>query len=297
MPVATAPTTTSSPAVPRSNSTAISTRPSTTAPTPSTAAASPAPARCAASAAPNPSPAAAPAASTSPQRQHRRGCGQPDDFPGRQRPRLAHQGRAPARSPSPVPTPTPARPSFPPARSPWGRRMFFRRPGHPRRRHPLGRSRLHRNHRPPRCHRRRHPEPRQRHSTIAFADNGDLLDWTGTLNITGSFVPNVSVRFGIDASGLTAAQLAKITVNGVGGYTLNAAGYLGEPVGRHRLHLRRCHAREHHAQRRAAGGPQCRRRHRQLLQPVQPAQCHRHRNRRLLGLTATSPASREIQLF
>jgi len=67
-------------------------------------------------------------------------------------------------------------------------------------------------------------------SSIAFAANGDLSEWTGTLDITGNFVPNASVRFGADAGGLTAAQLAKITVNGVGGYTLNAYGYLGQPV-------------------------------------------------------------------
>jgi autotransporter-associated beta strand protein len=67
-------------------------------------------------------------------------------------------------------------------------------------------------------------------SAIAFAATADLIDWAGTLNITGNFVPSVSVRFGTDAAGLTTAQLAKITVNGVGGYTLNASGYLGEPV-------------------------------------------------------------------
>jgi uncharacterized repeat protein (TIGR02543 family) len=67
-------------------------------------------------------------------------------------------------------------------------------------------------------------------STIAFADKGDLLTWTGTLDITGSFVPNVSLRFGTTSSGLSAAQLAKITVNGQGGYILNGLGYLGTPV-------------------------------------------------------------------
>jgi autotransporter-associated beta strand protein len=66
-------------------------------------------------------------------------------------------------------------------------------------------------------------------STISFADNGDLLAWPGTLNITGAFVPGVSLRFGTDANGLTAAQLAKITVNGTGSFTLTADGYLTEP--------------------------------------------------------------------
>jgi len=65
-------------------------------------------------------------------------------------------------------------------------------------------------------------------SAIAFADNGDLLDWTGTLNITGSFVSGSSLRFGTNANGLTAAQLARITVNGQGAYTLNSFGYLRE---------------------------------------------------------------------
>jgi autotransporter-associated beta strand protein len=67
-------------------------------------------------------------------------------------------------------------------------------------------------------------------STIAFADHGDLLDWPGTLDIAGAFVPGVSLRFGANAGGLTAAQLAKITVNGTGAYTLDAAGYLAGPV-------------------------------------------------------------------
>lgn len=66
-------------------------------------------------------------------------------------------------------------------------------------------------------------------SAIAFADNGDLLAWAGTLNITGSFVSGSSLRFGTDAGGLTSAQLARITVNGEGGYTLNSLGYLGKP--------------------------------------------------------------------
>ena len=65
-------------------------------------------------------------------------------------------------------------------------------------------------------------------SAIAFADNGDLLAWSGTLDITGTFVSGTSLRFGTDASGLTGGQLAKITVNGSGSYTLNSTGYLVE---------------------------------------------------------------------
>ena len=65
-------------------------------------------------------------------------------------------------------------------------------------------------------------------SAIAFADNGDLLAWSGTLNITGTFVSGTSLRFGTDASGLTGGQLARITVDGSGSYTLNATGYLVE---------------------------------------------------------------------
>ena len=65
-------------------------------------------------------------------------------------------------------------------------------------------------------------------SAIAFADNGDLLAWSGTLNITGTYVTGTSLRFGMDASGLTGGQLAKITVNGSGSYALNSTGYLVE---------------------------------------------------------------------
>ncbi len=65
-------------------------------------------------------------------------------------------------------------------------------------------------------------------STIAFADNGDLLAWSGTLDIIGPFVSGSSLRFGSDASGLTGDQLASITVNGSGSYALSASGYLVE---------------------------------------------------------------------
>lgn len=66
-------------------------------------------------------------------------------------------------------------------------------------------------------------------ATIAFADSSALeLDWTGTLNITGDFVPGSSIRFGTTSSALSAGQLATISVNGSGAgtYSLNASGYL-----------------------------------------------------------------------
>ncbi len=66
-------------------------------------------------------------------------------------------------------------------------------------------------------------------SKIAFADNGALLTWAGTLNFTGTFVPGASVRFGTDASGITTGQLNRITVNGSGTYRLDPAGYLIAP--------------------------------------------------------------------
>lgn len=50
--------------------------------------------------------------------------------------------------------------------------------------------------------------------------------WAGSLNITGDFVSGSSLNFG-SSSGLSAAQLAAITVNGVGGsFTLDGSGFL-----------------------------------------------------------------------
>ncbi|AHF94872.1 hypothetical protein OPIT5_29180 [Opitutaceae bacterium TAV5] len=50
---------------------------------------------------------------------------------------------------------------------------------------------------------------------IVFADSS-ALDWGDyALSITGSFVSGSSIRFGTDTSGLTAEQLAAITVNGL----------------------------------------------------------------------------------
>ena len=63
-------------------------------------------------------------------------------------------------------------------------------------------------------------------ATLAFAAS-NALPWTGSLNLTGSFISGQSLRFGTNAAGLTPAQLALITVNGgTGPFTLNSTGYL-----------------------------------------------------------------------
>jgi len=63
-------------------------------------------------------------------------------------------------------------------------------------------------------------------ASLAFA-NSSAIDWTGgTLNLTGTFVPGSSLRFGTDSTGLTSAQLAKISVSGFGPLFLDANGYL-----------------------------------------------------------------------
>ncbi len=62
---------------------------------------------------------------------------------------------------------------------------------------------------------------------LAFADSS-AVTWTGSLNITGTFVPGLSIRFGTTSSGLTSGQLATITINGSGAgtYALDSSGYL-----------------------------------------------------------------------
>jgi autotransporter-associated beta strand protein len=63
-------------------------------------------------------------------------------------------------------------------------------------------------------------------TALAFADSS-AVTWTGTLDITGSFVAGSSLRFGTTNAGLTSTQLALITLNGVGGnLALNPDGYL-----------------------------------------------------------------------
>lgn len=65
-------------------------------------------------------------------------------------------------------------------------------------------------------------------NSISFANSAGQ-DWGSfSLNFTslgGSFAAN-SVRFGTSSSGLTAGQLGLITVDGVGGYSLDTSGYL-----------------------------------------------------------------------
>jgi autotransporter-associated beta strand protein len=65
-------------------------------------------------------------------------------------------------------------------------------------------------------------------NSISFAASA-AQDWGSfTLNFTsvgGSLVPQ-SVRFGTNASGLSAGQLSLITVDGLGGYALDGGGYL-----------------------------------------------------------------------
>ncbi len=65
-------------------------------------------------------------------------------------------------------------------------------------------------------------------NTISFGPSAGQ-DWGGNaVNFTsfgGSYVPH-SVRFGTDSSGLTLGQLGQITVDGIGGYSLDASGFL-----------------------------------------------------------------------
>lgn len=63
-------------------------------------------------------------------------------------------------------------------------------------------------------------------ATLAFADSS-AVDWTGgTLNITGTFIPGASLRFGATNAGLTAGQLGSITISGFSNLILNESGYL-----------------------------------------------------------------------
>jgi autotransporter-associated beta strand protein len=63
-------------------------------------------------------------------------------------------------------------------------------------------------------------------AAMAFADSS-AIDWTdGTLNITGTFVPGSSLRFGTSNAGLTDTQLGKMAISGYGPLGLNSSGYL-----------------------------------------------------------------------
>ncbi|MGL4398950.1 MAG: autotransporter-associated beta strand repeat-containing protein [Luteolibacter sp.] len=66
---------------------------------------------------------------------------------------------------------------------------------------------------------------------IAFSAS-DLIDWSdgpvegGTLTLTGTFVSGSSLRFGSTSTGLTSAQLARISATGLGAFALDADGFL-----------------------------------------------------------------------
>jgi autotransporter-associated beta strand protein len=63
-------------------------------------------------------------------------------------------------------------------------------------------------------------------AALAFA-NCSAVSWSGgKLNITGTFVPGVSLRFGTDATGLTSTQLGLIAAPGFTSFTLTPTGYL-----------------------------------------------------------------------
>jgi autotransporter-associated beta strand protein len=63
-------------------------------------------------------------------------------------------------------------------------------------------------------------------AVLAFA-NSSAINWSGgSLSITGSFVPGVSLRFGTTSGGLTSTQLGLISATGFGSLTLDANGYL-----------------------------------------------------------------------
>lgn len=62
--------------------------------------------------------------------------------------------------------------------------------------------------------------------TFVFADSHSATWGSGaTLSIIGTFTDGVSVRFGVDASGLDGTQLDKITINGVAA-SINSSGFL-----------------------------------------------------------------------
>ena len=67
-------------------------------------------------------------------------------------------------------------------------------------------------------------------SALSFA-NSSGIQWSGTLELTGSFTSGSSLRFGTGANGLTPAQLAAITRTGFTSFSLDSQGYLvGTPL-------------------------------------------------------------------
>lgn len=64
-------------------------------------------------------------------------------------------------------------------------------------------------------------------SDLWFANSSSLsAAWHGSLAITNFTFGTDSIRFGTDSLGLTSAQLGLITINGVGGVTIDSSGYL-----------------------------------------------------------------------
>jgi autotransporter-associated beta strand protein len=69
-------------------------------------------------------------------------------------------------------------------------------------------------------------------ATLSFADSSAISWGSGTLTLTGNFIPGSSIRFGTNATALTPAQLAKIGSAVISSFSLDADGYLiGTPAG------------------------------------------------------------------
>jgi hypothetical protein len=66
-------------------------------------------------------------------------------------------------------------------------------------------------------------------SQIAFANSSNVVWGTPSLNITNFTVGSDTIRFGTDATGLTEAQLAGITIDGVA-VEIDSSGYLVPPA-------------------------------------------------------------------
>ncbi len=63
-------------------------------------------------------------------------------------------------------------------------------------------------------------------SSLSFANSSSEI-WTGTLDLSGSFVSGSSIRFGTNGNGLSATQLSRISINGNSeNLALDANGYL-----------------------------------------------------------------------
>lgn len=62
-------------------------------------------------------------------------------------------------------------------------------------------------------------------SALAFA-NSSGVTWSGTLNLTGTFVSGAPLGFGTTSTALTTTQLGKISAAGYDYFSLNASGYL-----------------------------------------------------------------------